>query len=412
MKRLSDRHYRDLSRFSYHIDERRIEKDITEAEPIVLDDQTLQKVLRVYDGENGLQMMATIEQDEKGYPIGDTIVLSFAGTDIDTQMLEDVVVSDIGSVIAGLDTPQVVQARELSKEWIASLRNTFPKANFVSTGHSLGGFLALTVAAQEKIGATVFNAPNPNNILTETEEDWLRQQAGQGVINYKRVQDVVGYGGGVVRLRGNEHQVEDYAQGIFEPYNVYVDAPSSKKGLLGAHLLEDWELSLEEQIRLRNSAQKQRVDSPLFQHVDMLGRFMGSVSVVSLVSFVGGMLQEKVLASRGQHKYRDFSDQHKQVLLSLVKERERTDVRPIQLGAVFGITRMFEWLLQAETYQTEIQAYQRDVSAVNQLNRQKIEEIFESVHQIDRYYAHETEKFIEDVNAITQNIVALADRIH
>lgn len=413
MTKVSDRQYRDLSRFSYHIDERSFEKDINEHEPIVLDDQSLQKVLRVYDGKNGLQMMATIEQDKKGNPVGDTIVLSFAGTDVDNQLVEDVLVADVGSVVLGFDTPQVVQARKLSKEWIASLRQTFPHANFVTTGHSLGGFLALTVAAQEKIGATVFNAPNPNNILTESQEEWLRQQAGHSVINYKRVQDVVGYGGGVVRLKNRRnHQVEDYVQGVLEPYNVYVNAPSTKKGLLAAHMLEDWTLPLEEQIRLRDRAQKQRSETTWFRHIDMLGRFVGSMSVASLVTFVGGLFQEKVVASGGKHIYRDFSQEHKQLLLSLIKEKETTLVKPIQWGDMFGITRVFDWLMQSETYQTQMQAYQRDMRAVNQLSRQKIEEIFANAHHIDHHYAHETEKFIEEVNAMTQSLVALTERIY
>lgn len=411
MTRLSARQYRDLSRFSYHIDERRSEADVTHREPIVLDDNTLQKVLRVYDADNGLQMMATIEQDNEGNPIGDTIVLSFAGTDIDTQFVEDVLVADVGSVVLGNDTPQVVQARQLSKKWIESLRQTFPEADFVATGHSLGGFLALTVAAQEKIGATVFNAPNPNNILTEEQEMWLRQQAGHGVINYKRVQDVVGYGGGVVRLDQQRHQVEDYVQGIFEPYNVYVNAAHTKKGLLAAHMLDDWDLPMAEQKRLKERAKQQQSATTWFRQLDTLGSFIGNISVVSLVSLVGNVFHDTVMM-RGKDRYRDFSEQHKQSLLTLILEKETALSQPMRWGDLFGVTRLFDWLVQSETYQQAVHAYQHDVQVLNQLNRRKIENIFENAHQIDRYYARETEQYIEAVRAITQNIVALADNVN
>ncbi|MGT2772427.1 hypothetical protein [Streptococcus marimammalium] len=55
------------------------------------------------------------------------------------------------------------------------IKKDFPDSSYSFTGHSLGGFTALFVAAETHWPATVFNAPNPGGILSNQATKWVKE---------------------------------------------------------------------------------------------------------------------------------------------------------------------------------------------------------------------------------------------
>lgn len=81
--------------------------------------------------------------------------------------------SDAQTVIAGkLTATQAEQALKYAREMQAK----YSTANLTTVGHSLGGYLAMLVAAELHLSCTSFNGPDPWEHLSPQAKKWLKEQ--------------------------------------------------------------------------------------------------------------------------------------------------------------------------------------------------------------------------------------------
>lgn len=109
---------------------------------------------------NGFQAMA-VAPVVGGVPDLSRIVVSFAGTN---PAHRADILEDVETVVAGTQGPlsQVADARRFADR----VKDEHPGAVISTAGHSLGGFLALAVAAENGWEASTFNAPDPWGLLS------------------------------------------------------------------------------------------------------------------------------------------------------------------------------------------------------------------------------------------------------
>ena len=132
------------------------------------------------------------------------IVIAYAGTNPGDNLD---IRTDIQTVIVGskqLDTStpfkpadslidgQVITAEKFAKD----VKNDYPDAVITTTGHSLGEFLALYVAAENGWKNVGFNGPDPYKILSDDAKVWVEENSGM-LFNYRNKKDwVLGNHGG------------------------------------------------------------------------------------------------------------------------------------------------------------------------------------------------------------------------
>ncbi|MEV8214338.1 hypothetical protein [Leifsonia sp. NPDC077715] len=165
---------------------------------------TLQRY-EVLDSENheanGFQAMA-VAPVVNGVVDTSHVVVVYAGTNPDHRAD---ILEDVSTVIGGKNGPgsQVLDAHFFADR----VRARYPQATMSTVGHSLGGFLALLVAAENDWDSTTFNAPDPWDSLTGRTKDRLKAatKAGRNRLhNYVNVWDVVG------NILGNRTGAADY----------------------------------------------------------------------------------------------------------------------------------------------------------------------------------------------------------
>lgn len=425
---ITDKVYRDLSDMVYSVESNK--KDGYEfydesGQPIhtITKDNHYYKILERKDAPSGMQMMAAIAVDKAGNVINNDIVFSYAGTDFNHNLIEDVAMADAGMVVAGINKIQAEEALHTTKEWMAQFKRDNPNYNFSVTGHSLGGYNALYVSAKLGLNGVVFNAPNPNNILSELEEARLRRLH---VINYKDVHDVVGYGGGI----GNS----EYYAGIYEPYNVYVDRNNGlidgKINLLEAHELSKWTTDKYGNI-VDNKGNVIKYNKKQYQTPKAIWQAIGGLFSVSNMFFdtvaswvnhfgesVGNFFDlpnvayETSFSVASTHRTRDFSDDVKQQLLALVSEVEQESIFDIAHWDIFyRIERLFSNGAQIEKNAQAIQDYYRQSIDIDGVTRLQIEKVFQEVYGIDRRYANEYGQITEEIQRMTKEFQIISESI-
>lgn len=179
--------------------------------------QQLYKVIDVENNPmNGFQAMAVVPV-VGGKPDMSRVTVSFAGTNPDHRAD---VLSDVESVVAGGQGPgsQVMDA----KQFAARVRGDNPGASFNTAGHSLGGFLALLIAAENGWSGTTFNGPDPWESLSPEAKEWLRKELAAGrnpLRNYVNEYDLPG--NLYPNKTGSAHYVTDRAgRPIFDYHNI------------------------------------------------------------------------------------------------------------------------------------------------------------------------------------------------
>lgn len=191
----------------------------------------------VYDtatnATTGFQAMAVVPVVD-GQPDYSTVTISYAGTN--PEDLGDIL-ADMQSVIGGRSGPgtQVLAAQAFA----AQVRDQLKKdghagASPETVGHSLGGYLALWVAAENGWSATTFNGPDPWDALSPAAQEWVKKQRALGrnpLTNYLNEYDLVG------NIFGNRTGAA-----------VYVN-DSIGKGMLDYHNLSSFEVDQEGSLR-------------------------------------------------------------------------------------------------------------------------------------------------------------------
>ena len=183
--------YMDISAEVYFVD--RLQKDppYTTGDSIIVGSGDNIQVYQVIDTEdhpaNGFQAMAVVPVVD-GVPDMSQIVVSFAGTNPDHRAD---ILADVETIVGGEQGPmsQVLDAQFFADRVSAA----HPGSSVSTVGHSLGGFLALLVAAEHNWDATTFNGPDPWEFLSPTAKERLGadQQAGR-LRNYVNEWDLIG----------------------------------------------------------------------------------------------------------------------------------------------------------------------------------------------------------------------------
>ena len=147
------------------------------------------KVLAVENNiNNGMKAMAVAPVDENGNVDTSKIIIAYAGT----GDLNDVRV-DRDEVVFGLKYPG--SQIDTSEKFAKKMRQEYPNSDFNFTGHSLGGYLAVHNAAENKSQATVFNAPDASNSMNRDQIDFVLNNPGL-IKNYRHPKDIIGNHGG------------------------------------------------------------------------------------------------------------------------------------------------------------------------------------------------------------------------
>ena len=138
---------------------------------------------------NGFQAMA-VAPIVGGVPDLTRIVVSYAGTNPGhrADLLED------AETIAGGDKGPLSQVADAQK-FANRVKAAYPHSSLSTVGHSLGGYLALLVAAERGWPATTFNAPDPWEALSPHAKKRLTADntAGRGMLrNYLNEWDIIG----------------------------------------------------------------------------------------------------------------------------------------------------------------------------------------------------------------------------
>ena len=198
---LNDKNYRDLSEEVYDIDSKKMFKIKKEGE-LILDNKF--QILSLEDNQNnGMQAMAVAPVNERGEVDTRRIVIAYAGTNFSDSNDRN---TDFQNVIMGLpvvtiknyffNIPEVeLNQIETALYFAKKIKEKYPKSIIDPTGHSLGGYLAMVVAIRNRWTATVFNAPDPSNMLSEKEIEWARANPHL-LVNYRNYRDVIGNIGG------------------------------------------------------------------------------------------------------------------------------------------------------------------------------------------------------------------------
>ncbi len=177
---VTDFDYNFLSDFAYYVDDQMAMQD--QFEPIragdALDDR-FQVFRTIDDDETGLQAMAVQVSRTQ-------LVVAYAGTNpLDAGDLK----MDMTTIVAKQNLPSSDnhQQHQKAEKFVQDLQADYPNMIITLTGHSLGGFLALYVACRQGLEATVYNAPDPCQLL-----DDMPQNQELKLKNYRHAYDAMG----------------------------------------------------------------------------------------------------------------------------------------------------------------------------------------------------------------------------
>ena len=127
------------------------------------------------------------------------IVIAYAGTNSDDELD---IRTDYQTVVVGskqLDTStlfkpadSLIEGQIITAENFAeNIENDYPDAVVSTTGHSLGEYIALYVAAENGWKNVGFNGPDPYGILSDDAKVWVEENSGM-LFNYRNKKDWIG----------------------------------------------------------------------------------------------------------------------------------------------------------------------------------------------------------------------------
>ena len=151
--------------------------------------EVLDEVPPVSNPISGFQGVA-VAPVVNGVPDTSQVVIAFAGTNPEDR---GDLLADVESVVGG-ETGVGTQVAE-ARLFAAHVRAQYPGASVSVTGHSLGGTLALDVAAEFGWSGVTFNGPDPWGLLSPKAKKWLMDEAAAGrypLKNFVNEWDVIG----------------------------------------------------------------------------------------------------------------------------------------------------------------------------------------------------------------------------
>ena len=156
------------------------------------------KILKVEDNiTNGMQALAVAPVKNN---IVDTseIVIAYAGTNPGDNLD---IWTDYQTVVWGskeLDTSKLFETANpidgqviTAEKFAEDVKNDYPDAVMTTTGHSLGEYIALYVAAENGWKNVGFNGPDPYKIISDDAKVWVEENPGM-LFNYRNKKDLIG----------------------------------------------------------------------------------------------------------------------------------------------------------------------------------------------------------------------------
>lgn len=160
------------------------------------------KVLKIQENSktDGMQAMAVAPLDKNGNVDTSQIVIAYAGTNpTDLNDLETDV-RTIGGFFDKTASPgfslspneaRISGQLNSAIDFANSVKREYSRATISTTGHSLGEFLALFIAAENQWGNVGFNGPDPYELLSNEAKKWLKENPGL-LTNYRNRGDMLG----------------------------------------------------------------------------------------------------------------------------------------------------------------------------------------------------------------------------
>lgn len=209
---INDKHYNDISEKVYWLDPKYPRYNEGYKKNSVKEFAGMEfQILQIKDSLDGMQAMA-VAPIKNGKVDISQVVIAFAGTNLsDWKDLEtdarsimnlygnrpgasfsekattNKLLSVSGLKTAGQINSAIAFANEVKKE--------YGEAAISTTGHSLGGFLALYVAAEKQWKNVGFNGPDPYDLLSPEAKKWVEENPGM-LTNYRNHADFIGNFGG------------------------------------------------------------------------------------------------------------------------------------------------------------------------------------------------------------------------
>ena len=209
---IRDRHYNDISEKVYWLDPKYPRYNEGYKKNSVKEFAGMEfQILQIKDSLDGMQAMS-VAPIKNGKVDLSQVVIAFAGTNLsDWKDLEtdarsimnlygnrpgasfsekattNKILSVSGLKTAGQINSAIAFANEVKKE--------YGEAAISTTGHSLGGFLALYVAAEKQWKNVGFNGPDPYDLLSPEAKKWVEENPGM-LTNYRNHADFIGNFGG------------------------------------------------------------------------------------------------------------------------------------------------------------------------------------------------------------------------
>ena len=192
-----EKDYKFLSQYVYRVDEKAKDYDPNLKVGTILKDKDFHyKIINIeHNQSNGMQAMAVAPVKNK---IVDTseIVIAYAGTNPgdNLDLRTDYQTVIVGSKQLDTSTPfkpadSLIDGQVITAEKFAeNVKNDYPHADITTTGHSLGEFIALYVAAENGWKNVGFNGPDPYKILSDDAKVWVEENSGM-LFNYRNKQD-------------------------------------------------------------------------------------------------------------------------------------------------------------------------------------------------------------------------------
>ena len=202
----SDEEYKNLAKKVYEV-----ETDgskIVPGEPVKVEGVWYRVLAVENNTSNGFQAMA-VAPVRNGKVVKDEIVVAYAGTRLtDVNDLNE----DAAEIISGTHLPggQFDSARAFYER--VELAN--PGVRISTTGHSLGGTLALAVAAETHSKSVTYCAPDPSVMMSDEAKQWAIANRGE-LHNHRIAEDFIGnYGGDPLGISDYSIAVQNYKHDI------------------------------------------------------------------------------------------------------------------------------------------------------------------------------------------------------
>jgi Putative lipase essential for disintegration of autophagic bodies inside the vacuole len=184
---MTPKDYKEIASKSYSVDSGFKKGPITHEGQEIMINGVRWQVLKTKDnGWTGFQAMAVAPVSDGTNP--SNVVIAYAGTN--PFQFGDLY-SDVANVVLSNGGGQMWEAKRFADQ----VAGEYSDASISVTGHSLGGYLALSQGAEHHWQTVTFNGPDPYENLSGQAKKWVKEHA-EFLTNFVNYKDIVTYGGG------------------------------------------------------------------------------------------------------------------------------------------------------------------------------------------------------------------------